>query len=177
MSLFFLVSSSKPEVSFFDGALQVMSLYFQLREHHFIYLQFLYFSYFVIDRCSCPHLWTVRIWFFGCVGRFSSIFQDFVQFSAHFVTRFQWRLLVSLHDNQRRACRQICDYWHILFMLFVSCLSVAAYQGSYIVKVIEVNFAMIHTFNLLCHALTVRHKRSPLLWIVSKALPKSVSLL
>jgi len=30
ISFFFLISSSKPEVSFFDGALQVLSLYFQL---------------------------------------------------------------------------------------------------------------------------------------------------
>jgi len=30
LSFFFLVTSSKPDVSFFDGALQVLSLYFQL---------------------------------------------------------------------------------------------------------------------------------------------------
>jgi len=32
VSFFFLISSSKPQVSFFDGALQVLSLYFQLCE-------------------------------------------------------------------------------------------------------------------------------------------------
>jgi hypothetical protein len=32
VSLFFLVSSSKPKVSFFNGALQVVSLYFQICE-------------------------------------------------------------------------------------------------------------------------------------------------
>jgi hypothetical protein len=32
LSLFFLVTSSKPDVSFFDGALQVLSLYFQIRK-------------------------------------------------------------------------------------------------------------------------------------------------
>jgi hypothetical protein len=38
LSLFFLVSSSKPDVSFFDGALQVISLYFQLCEYLYAFI-------------------------------------------------------------------------------------------------------------------------------------------
>ncbi len=64
LSLFFLVSSSKPNVSFFDGALQVISLYFQLCTLRFIFLlQKRMFN----TVFSGAYNRALQIRFFGCI--------------------------------------------------------------------------------------------------------------